>query len=85
MDKPNNSARIAEAEMLLRSEVLRTVLEGAEAEIVREWASGVANTVEKRESSFYAVQAVKGVRHRIEKMIESARFEAAQTAKKNTK
>lgn len=85
MDKPRNPARVAEAEMLLRSEVLREVLAAAEGDILKEWSSGVMNTVEKRESAFHSLQAVKGVRHRIEKLIETARFEAAQIAKKQPK
>lgn len=85
MDKPKttpNAARIAEAEMLLKSEVFREVLADAEAELVKEWSTGIANSTEKREAVFYNVQAVKNVRHRLEKLIENARFDAVQTAKK---
>lgn len=81
MDKPS-AARVADAEMLLKSELLREVLAEAEAEIIKEWSSGVANTTEKRESAFHAIQSVKNVRHRLEKLIENARFDAAKAAKK---
>lgn len=84
MDKVN-PARIAEAEMLLKSEVLREIFAEAEAELVKEWSTGVANSTEKREAVFYNVQAVKNVRHRLEKLIENARFEAAKAAKKTNK
>lgn len=85
MDKPINAGRVAEAEMLLKSEVLRDVLAEAELEIIKEWSTGVANTPDKREAAFFNIQAVKNVRHRLEKLIENARFEAAKTAKKTNK
>lgn len=85
MDKPINAGRVAEAEMLLKSDVLRDVLAEAEVEIIKEWSTGVANSTEKREAAFYNIQAVKNVRHRLEKLIENARFEAAKTAKAKNK
>ncbi len=87
MDKKpmSNAGRAQEAELLLKNDLFREILAEAEAELIKEWSTGVANTTEKREATFYNVQAVKNVRHRLEKLIENARFEANQASKKTTK
>jgi hypothetical protein len=87
MDKQpmSNAGRAQEAELLLKNDLFREILAEAEAELIKEWSTGVANSTEKREAAFYNVQAVKNVRHRLEKLIEKARFEANQASKKTNK
>lgn len=72
----------AEADYILKSEAFRTAISETEANITKEWGSGVLNTPEKRETAYYQLQAVKAVRSKLEIMIADMKVDAFNAAKK---